>query len=98
MMETTAGAQPRFRRYSKEEFARRGDEIYARDIRPHVEPRHEGEFVAIDIETGAYEVGADELAAMDQLRARHPDARVWLIRAGSSYTHRFGFRGGLQPQ
>jgi hypothetical protein len=50
-------------RYSKEEFARRGDAIYERDVRPAVEAEHAGEFVAIDIESGAYEVDADELAA-----------------------------------
>jgi hypothetical protein len=36
-------------RYSKEEFARRGDEIYERDIRPVVEAENKGKFVAIDI-------------------------------------------------
>ena len=43
-------------RYSKEEFARRGDEIYDREISPHVGPSDEGKFVVIDIETGAYEL------------------------------------------
>lgn len=43
-------------RYSKDEFARRGDEIYKRDIRAQVEQGNEGKFVAIDIETGAYEI------------------------------------------
>ena len=28
-------------RYSKEEFAQRGDEIYERDLRPHVEAGNE---------------------------------------------------------
>ena len=39
-------------RYSKEEFARRGDEIYERDIRPYLGPDDEGKFVVIDTETG----------------------------------------------
>ena len=47
-------------RYSKEEFARRGDEIYDRDIRPHIEPGDEGKYVVIDIETGEYEVDREE--------------------------------------
>jgi hypothetical protein len=63
-------------RDSREEFARRGDEIYARAFRPHLEPGNEGKFVAIDIETGAFEIDADELAASDRLLARHPDAQV----------------------
>ena len=43
-----AVSQPR---YSKEEFERRGDEIYEYNIRPHVEADHEGKFVVIDIAT-----------------------------------------------
>ena len=43
-------------RYSKEEFARRGDTIYETQLRPALEKENEGKFVAIDIETGAYEV------------------------------------------
>ena len=77
-------------RYSKEEFARRGDEIYERDIGPLVEASNEGKFVAIDIETGAYEVDTDEIAASDRLLARNPDAQVWLRRVGSRYVRRFG--------
>jgi len=77
-------------RYSKEEFARRRDEIYERDIGPLVEASNEGKFVAIDIETGAYEVDADEISASDRLLARNPDAQVWLRRVGSRYVRRFG--------
>lgn len=39
-------------RYSKEEFARRGKEIYETQVRSQVEDNH-GNIVAIDIETGA---------------------------------------------
>jgi len=77
-------------RYSKEEFARRGDEIYERAIRPHLEASNEGKFVVIDIETGAYEIDADELVASDRLLARHPDAQIWLRRVGSRYARRCG--------
>jgi len=82
-----AVSQPR---YSKEEFARRGDEIYERDLRLHVEAGNEGKFIVFDIETGAYEIDADELVASDRLLARHPDAQVWLRQVGSRYARRFG--------
>jgi hypothetical protein len=85
-----ASIQPR---YSKEEFARRGDEIYERDIRVKVEPSCDGQFVAIDIETGAYEVDENEISAADRLLARVPDAQTWLRRVGSRFTRRFGPRG-----
>jgi hypothetical protein len=79
-------------RYSKEEFARRGDEIYERQIGPAVEEGNEGKFVAIDIETGAFEVDVDELAASDRLLARNSEAQVWLRRIGSRHVRRFGPR------
>ena len=79
-------------RYSKEEFAQRGDATYEGEIRPLVEAGNEGKFVAIDIETGAYEIDADELAASDRLLARVPEAQIWLKRIGSRYVRRFGSR------
>jgi len=79
-------------RYSKEEFACRGDAIYDRDIGPFVGPEDEGKFVVIDIETGAYELDRDELAASDRLLARKVDAQMWTRRVGSRYARRFGPR------
>ena len=80
------------RRYAKEEFARRGDEIYETHVRPHLKAHDEGKFAAIDIESGRYEIEADELEACDKLSARIPDAQIWLVRIGSRYLHRFGGR------
>jgi hypothetical protein len=80
------------RRYGKEEFARRGDEIYEAQIRPRLTADDEGKFAAIDIESGEYEVADDELGACDKLGARLPEAQIWLVRVGSRYLHRFGGR------
>jgi len=80
-------------RYSKEEFARRGDAIYERDIRPHLKPADKGNFVAIDIESGDYEIDPDRMAANHRLRARVPDSQTWLVRVGYRYTRRFGGHG-----
>jgi hypothetical protein len=77
-------------RYPKEEFARRGDDIFERDIRPHVGAGDQGKFVAIDIDTGAYEIDADEIAASDRLLARRPNAQIWLARVGARAVRRFG--------
>lgn len=77
-------------RYDKEEFARRGDEIYERDLLPRLGACDRGKFLAIDIETGAYEIDIDELAASDRLLARNPDGQIWLRRVGSRHVRRFG--------
>ncbi|MFB8791857.1 MAG: hypothetical protein U7123_24180 [Potamolinea sp.] len=79
-------------RYSKEEFARRGDEIYETQVRPQVEAANYGKIVVIDIETGAWEVDDSEIAACARLEAHHPDAQIWIVRVGSRYVRRFGGR------
>jgi hypothetical protein len=77
-------------RYSMEEFERRGEEIFERDIQPRLGTRRAEEFVLIDIESGDYEVDADELTASDRLRERWPDAQVWMRRVGSRHAYRLG--------
>ena len=57
-------------RYSKEEFAQRGDEIYESQVRPQVEAGNYGKIVAIDIETGAFEVADEILTATGRLFER----------------------------
>jgi hypothetical protein len=66
------------RRYPKEEFAQRGDAIYERDIRGQVEPSHNEKIVAIDIETGEWELDPDESAAANRQEARLPDAQIYV--------------------
>ena len=79
-------------RHSKEEFARRGDAIYEKDILPKLAAKDVGKFLAIDIETGEYEIAADEMKAGDQLRARLPEAQIWMVRIGYAAAHSFGGR------
>ena len=84
-------------RYSKEEFARLGDEIYNRTIRSQVEQDHQGEIVAIDIETGAWEIDRDENVACQRLAERYPKAQTWIVRVGSRYVRRFGASRRKKP-
>ncbi len=66
------------RRYSKEEFARRGDALVESKVRPHLTAADQDKFVAIDIETGEYELDKNEMKAADRLRKRVPDPQIWL--------------------
>ena len=79
-------------RYSKEEFARRGDEIYESQVRSKVEAGNHGKIVAIDIETEAFELADDILTATNRLFERLPDAQPWIVRIGHRAVHRFGAR------
>ena len=51
-----------------------GKEMYERDILPQVEADHFGEYVAIDVATGAWAVADTTRVAVERLRVQHPDA------------------------
>ena len=82
-------------RYSKEEYRQRGESLYENSIRAQVEPQHNGKFVAIDLETGDYEVDEDDYTAGERLLARHPDAQTWMMRAGHKTAYRMGGRSRM---
>jgi hypothetical protein len=84
-----APTQPR---YSKEEFARRGDAIYEKEILPKLTAKDVGKYLAIDIETGQYAIAADEMKAGNQLRRRLPGAQIWMVCIGYASTRKFGGR------
>jgi hypothetical protein len=77
-------------RYSKEEFARRGHEIYEFQVRSQVEEDNHGKIVAIDIETGNFEVAKDSLTASDRLLGKYPNAQIWFVRIGHRAVDRIG--------
>jgi hypothetical protein len=82
----------RQRRYPKEELAQRGQELYEAGIRQQVEAGNEGKIVAIDIETGDFEVDETVMGATDRLFERQPDAQPWGIRIGYPAVYHFGSR------
>ncbi|MBC6419019.1 MAG: hypothetical protein GDA44_09650 [Prochloron sp. SP5CPC1] len=77
-------------RYSKEEFARLGNEIYESQVRPQIEQGNHGKIVAIDIDSLAFELAEDTITASDRLLERYPDAQIWCVRIGHKGVHRFG--------
>ncbi len=77
---------------SAEETARRGDEIYERQIRAQVEAGNYGKIVAIDVETGAYALEETALAASRRLQAQQLSVEVWFVRVGHRALHHIGAR------
>lgn len=83
-------------RYSKEEFAQRGDAVYESQIRLQIDEESDrGKIVAIDIDTGAFEIEANEIVACDRLEAHCPDAQIWIVRVGSRHVRRFCRRANV---
>jgi hypothetical protein len=83
-------------RYSKEEFTQRGNSLYESQIRLQVEPTYLNKIVALDIETGEFEIGDDSLSAADQLFQRISDAQPWCVRIGTGPVHRLGFHSPVE--
>jgi hypothetical protein len=65
-----------------DDLARRAVEVFDRQVRPALRPEDDGKFVAIDVNTGDYEIDEGDYAAVMRLRARRPAAEIWLERAG----------------
>jgi hypothetical protein len=78
--------------YTAEEVAARGEAIYEQQIRAKVEAAHKGQFVVIDIETGDYEIDADDLAATKRALAKRPTAVLYGLRIGYPAAYRLGGR------
>ena len=76
--------------YTAEEVAARGEALYEQRIRPHVEATHQGKFVVVDIETGDYEIDADDLAATKRALAKRSDAVLYGLRIGYPTAYRLG--------
>ena len=76
--------------FNDEEIARRGKELYENPrVQVEVEA-HIGKVIAIDVETGDYEIGDDLLAISLQLKSRHPNAEMWAERIGFNAVYTFG--------
>ena len=87
----------RQRRYSKEELARRGQELYDSGIRQKVEANNNGKIIAIDIETGNFEVNETIVSATNLLFQKYPNAQPWIIRIGHRAVYHFGTRSLKHP-
>ncbi|MFM7426918.1 MAG: hypothetical protein ACKO7W_18285, partial [Elainella sp.] len=68
---------------SRQEIARRGKELYERNIRAKVETADNiGKIVSINVDTGEYEVGDDLVEISLRLRTKQADAALWGERIG----------------
>ena len=79
-------------RFTSEEVASKGDSLYRQQLQKIVDPEHEGSFLVIDIETGAYEIDVDDLMATKRLLASYPDAVIYGLRIGFPTAYRIGGR------
>ena len=75
--------------YTLQEMAKRGEKIYRERIRPTLTQADIGKFVHIDLNSGDYEIDADDIAGDLKLRARKPGSRYYGLRVGYTATEFF---------
>lgn len=71
-----------------EEACRLGEDVYHRRVQPALRPEDDGKFVAVDIETGDYELDDDDYTAVQRLHNRKPSAEIWLGRVGEPVAYK----------
>lgn len=77
-------------RYSPEEFLAKGTQVYREQILPKLDKSSaDGKIVAIDIETGEFELADTTLVAAAKMFDRIPDAQLWFERIGAEGVHKF---------
>lgn len=75
------------------EDERLAEEVYDRVVAPIVKPEDDGKFVVIAFNVDDFEIDRHETNAVDRLRQRHPEERLWLMRTGKRAAHSFGGAG-----
>jgi hypothetical protein len=76
---------------SREEISQLGKEIYQQRIRAQIETAENiGKIIAIDLNTGEYEIDRDLLAACHRLQAKQPNSITWAERIGYDAVYAIG--------
>jgi hypothetical protein len=78
--------------FSADETVKRAEALYNRDLRELVEADNIGRYIAIDIETGNYEIANDYHEAAHHVLSRSPGAPVGVLRIGYPTVGRIGGR------
>ena len=74
----------------KRSIGDRADELYNARIKHELSDAQLGKFLAIEVNTGEYEVDDEALHAMTALHKRIADAEVFLMKHGSMHAYTLG--------
>lgn len=84
-------------RPTPDQIVQRGREIYEHQLRSQLESGNHGEFVVIDVASGDYEIGADDLLVSKRAKARFGDAPLFAMRIGHETAYRLSGRFRASP-
>lgn len=72
------------------ELTRLGIEFYEKHLKSKLEPKHNGEFIAIEPYLGRYFLDKDDVQVILKAREEMPDKLFYLGRVGYKYAHKIG--------
>lgn len=64
--------------------------IYEERLKSELEPDHNGEILAVEVESGDYFLGCSEVEAYKKATKKHPDKKFAFLRVGFKATHFVG--------
>jgi hypothetical protein len=67
--------------------------MYNERIKGLVADENEGRIVAIDVDSGQFELANDTHSAVKSLLSRLPDAQIWCVRIGHEAVRKYGLYG-----
>jgi hypothetical protein len=70
------------------DLTRRGIEFYEKHLKSQLEPEHNGEFVAIEPDSGRYFLDKDSTQVVIKARAEMPDKLFYFGRVGYKCAHK----------
>ena len=73
-------------KYAPEQLDQLGRAVFERVVKPKLTAADDGKHVALDVESGEYEIGDDEFAVSRRLLVRVPAAQFWDTRVGYERT------------
>ncbi|HVK07074.1 MAG TPA: hypothetical protein VM490_26635 [Armatimonadaceae bacterium] len=76
--------------FGPDELGQRAKALYEREIRDNLSPIDQGKYLVIDVETGEYEIDADEVAVSMRAYRKNPEGRQrYCVRLGRETTGTF---------
>lgn len=85
-------------KHQRSELATRAHAVYDTELRQKVEPREHGRYLALEVETGDYEIADRFRDANKKLRERHPLPTLFFtFRIGYPAAIKFGGRFTSRP-
>jgi len=80
----------RINHVTKYQIVEHGQRIYDEHLRSQMERDHMGKFLVVDVLTGDFELGDEDIDASLRILQRRPEALLFGLRIGEEAAYRFG--------